>query len=90
MSQYKTKRVAAVLDYAMLWQEWLQTGEQIATSAWNNPSGLTVASPEHSINQAKVWVSGGTKGVTYKLVNTITTNQGRTDARELYIKVIDP
>jgi hypothetical protein len=91
MSQHKIKRTVAVLDYGILWQDWLKSGDQIATSTWTaTPAGLTLSTPAHSINQATVWVSGGAAGAAYKLKNTITTSQGRTDVRELYINVIDP
>lgn len=78
----------AVLDYQMDWSDWLN-GDAISTSIWLVPSGLTndsdnIASPAEA---TVIWLSGGTAGTTYELVNRITTTGGRTNDRTVKIKV---
>lgn len=77
----------AVLDYAMDWTPWLAEGETIATSSWTVDAGITKDSDSKTTTVATVWLSGGTAGVTYKLTNHITTNQGRTDERSFPVSV---
>lgn len=79
----------AHLDYGCDWSAggWLAEGEQITTSEWIVPAGLTVESESNTPTVATVWLSGGEVYVTYKVTNRITTNQGRTDDRTLNIFV---
>lgn len=77
----------AVLDYAIDWSDWLQSGETISTSAWTVQTGLTAGSTGNNGTIASIWLSGGTAGTTYTATNRITTNQGRTDDRTLRIPV---
>jgi hypothetical protein len=77
----------AVLDFGRDWSPWLATGEQITTSTWIVPDGITKDSESNDTTTATVWLSGGTAGETYEITNRITTNQGRTDDRTLRILV---
>ena len=81
------KSPLAVLDYSVDWSDWLATSETISTSTWSVPAGLTQDSETETTTRATVFLSGGTVGTVYTVTNTITTNQGRTDARSLYITV---
>jgi hypothetical protein len=36
-----------------------------------------------------VWLSGGTAGINYKVACLITTTEGRTDERTIWIKVVE-
>ena len=49
----------AVLDYAVDWLRWL-AGDEIATSVWIVPDGLTRVSDAATTTKATVWLSGGT------------------------------
>lgn len=80
-----TKDPSAVLDYQFDWSAWLGT-DTIATSAWTAPTGITVNSESETTTTATVWLSGGTDGANYAVVNEITTAGGRTDQRTLTIK----
>lgn len=83
-----TKDPQAVLDWIWDWTDWMDTGEQIATSTFTvTPPGITIDSDENSLYSATVWLSGGTEGQVYSVTNTITTNQGRTDERSITIRV---
>ncbi len=79
----------ADLDYNFDWTEWLQAGEVISVSTMTVTSGLGVDSSSHTSTSATAWLIGGTAGKSYKLVNEITTNQGRTDQRTMIIRVQD-
>lgn len=62
-------------------------GETITTSSWTVPTGITKDSETHADGLATVWVSGGTIGQTYRLVNTIVTSGGRTAQRSIDVSV---
>jgi hypothetical protein len=76
----------AVLDYAVDWSRWL-AGDEIATSDWTVPSGLTKLSHSKTTTKATVWLSGGTAGQSYTVTNRITTTGGRTEERSFTIRV---
>lgn len=80
------KDPAAILDYAVDWSAWLGS-DTIASAAWAVPAGLTVEAQTHTTTSATVWLSGGTLGETYALVNQVTTAGGRVDERTLTIEV---
>lgn len=75
----------AVLDYLVDWAAWLD-GDSIATSTWVVPSGITKDSSTATTTTAMIWLSGGTTGVSYSLVNRIVTAAGRTDDRTIVIE----
>ena len=83
----------AMLDYQVDWSSWLAVGETITVSAWTGTTGLTVGSgaqaPSHTTTSATIWLSGGTLGQTYLVVNEITTSAGRVDDRTIGIVVRD-
>jgi len=76
----------AVLDYVIDWSTWLGI-DTIATSTWTADSGITVDSEQETTTTATVWLSGGTAGSRYNVVNEITTNAGRTENRTIVIEV---
>lgn len=89
-------------DYNVIWADWLQPNESIATSAWTIPAGLTGGAEsintasavtfegtEYRVNTvATVYISGGKIGQIYELINTITSDAGRIDSRSLFIQVV--
>jgi hypothetical protein len=78
----------AVLDYVIDWgDEWLEAGDEISTSAWTIPTGITKDSDTKTTTTTTIWLSGGTDGVSYDIVNRIVTTGGRTDDRTITIKV---
>ena len=76
----------AVLDYKMRWAPWLK-GDTISGSLWTVPDGITKDSDEFDDSTATVWLSGGTVGESYDVVNRITTAGGRTDDRTISVKI---
>jgi hypothetical protein len=81
-----TKDPNAVLDYSIDWTRWL-AGDQIATSEWIVPSGLTKIADSKTTVSATVWLSGGSVGQSYTVANRITTAAGRTEDRSFTIRV---
>ena len=68
----------AVLDYSVNWEAWL-SGDTISASEWTIPTGLTNDSDSFGDSVATVWLSSGTAGKTYSIINHITTAAGRQD-----------
>lgn len=73
-------------------------GATISSSAWTVPSGITedssntatvdIAGITYAVNTvATVWLSGGTAGNEYRLVNEITTSDSRTLQKSITIRV---
>lgn len=89
-----TKAPADVLDFTYDWNgsataggPWMATGDTISTSTWSAPAGITIASDTETTTTSTVWLSGGTAGSSYDVVNTITTAGGRTKTLTLRVKV---
>jgi hypothetical protein len=83
------KRISpTALDYMINWSPWLGT-DTINTSTWTVPTGITKVTSTNTTTTATIWLSGGTEGKMYEVVNTIITSGGRTDYRTLLIEVID-
>lgn len=88
MSTYY-KDPQAVLDYGFNWTIWLD-GDTISTSEWDIPTDLTEESSGITDNvKTYIFLSGGTIGEQYPIVNTITTTQGRTEQRSFNIIIQD-
>ena len=72
----------AVKDYSIDWSAWL--GEDtIDTSTWSVPDGITKDDDSNTTTSTTIWVSGGTAGQEYKLVNHIVTAAGREEDESL-------
>ncbi len=87
------KDPGATEDFAVNWgranDPWLQPGETITTSSWDVPPGLTEGSNSHTDTTATVWLSGGTVDRCYRVSNTITTSQSRTDVRSISVTIVN-
>jgi len=81
-----TKDPDATLDYQIDWSDWLDS-DTISTSTWTVPSGITKDSDTASTTATTIWLSGGTAGESYELVNQIVTAAGRTDDRTITVIV---
>lgn len=75
----------ASLPYGVDWSGWLADGDTIQTSTWTVPDGLTKGAESDAAGQTTVWLSGGTAGETYSVVNHIVTEQGMEDDRTISI-----
>ncbi len=86
-----TKQPVDVVDYDIDYSEWLTNGDnlQSATLGVEPATSLVIDSVFVNDPRIKIWVSGGTNGVTYKLTVTATTTDGRVKQDEFRIKVKD-
>jgi hypothetical protein len=85
----KLKDPNAVLDYTFDYStNYLVSGDTILTSTWTLPSGITKDSDTFTTTTTTIWLSGGTAGTDYLLINRITTSGGRTDERTFKIKCV--
>jgi hypothetical protein len=87
--QNPLKDPSAVLDYVFDWTGWLTTGETIDDYTITADTGLTKDSSTEDAGKVTVWLSGGTAGINYKVACLITTTEGRTDERTIWIKVVE-
>jgi hypothetical protein len=84
-----------LLDYDINWLPRLtdpRTGivDTIASSAWAitvGDSALMISSSYFTAARTKVWLSGGTVGLTYSFRNTITTAAGDTEIETVKIRI---
>lgn len=80
----------AVLDYSFDWNPWLQPlGDTIVSHQFLAEGGLVIDSSANDSTTATAWVSGGTTGKTERLTCRITTADGRTDDRSVFLKVLE-
>lgn len=82
----------AVLDYELNWDATGQSvldGDTIDTSTWIVEAGLTKASESNTTTTAKVWLSGGTEGTTYRVTNRIETAGGRVLDQSFDVRVAE-
>jgi hypothetical protein len=78
----------AVLDYAVDWTEWLATGDSITSHSVAVESGNVVKDSDSLAGTiVRAWISGGTNGTDATVRYRVTTAQGRTDDRTIYLKV---
>lgn len=81
----------AILDYSVNWTEFLETAETITSSQWFVPTGITLTESGSTNKTATAWLSGGTLGSSYEIVNRITTNNtpARVDERTIIISIVN-
>lgn len=83
------KQPVDVLDYDINFTEWLDDKQDTIASvvATVEPTGLILEDTAFNGGIVKVFTSGGTSGVTYKISVTITTTGGRVKQVEIGVKV---
>ena len=77
----------STLDYAIPWSTWLGS-DTIKTSTWIVPAGITSVLQTNTTTTAVIWLSGGTLGTVYEIVNRIVTVGGRTQDDSIYITIV--
>ena len=90
------KQPAEVKDYDIDYSEWLgpvadtvASTTAIVTSITETVPTLEIDSTDQSTTAVKLWISGGTAGVRYKVTVRMTTTGGRLDESELVFTVKD-
>lgn len=82
----------ALLDYAVNWSSWLPTGDSISTFDVAVEAGdvvLDTPAPSETDGVVTAWISGGSVGKTGRVRFRVTTTQGRTDDRSIFLKIIE-
>lgn len=83
-----TKQPIERLDYDVLYDDWLTPGDGLRSVQLTiDKPGLTSTQQNVSAFALKVWLAGGTDGVTYKVTVTVETDDGRIKQDEFKIKV---
>lgn len=84
-----TKQPGDTLDYDIDYTQWLVAGDEVTSAvAAAAPSGLTLVSVSEGVpDVVKVWVSGGTSGVRYKVTVITSTKGGRVKEDEFLLTV---
>lgn len=87
---YSIKDPAAVLDYYMDWTAWLTGTDALATTTWTcTNTGITLSSATaHGTATCTVWISGGSDGEVYDVVNRVVTSASRTEERTIQFTVL--
>lgn len=75
----------ANLDYGFNWAKWLLAGETITGVVWTVDTGITLSNALQSGAAVSTFAEGGVAGKQYKLLCSITTNQGREDSRTIIL-----
>jgi hypothetical protein len=66
-----------ILDYVVDWAKPL-AGDLIVASTWTLPQGITdTGNQSFDDTTTTIWLSGGSDGENYELINQITTAAGR-------------
>jgi hypothetical protein len=87
LKRWPGKAPGEVLDYALDWSS-LDENEAINSSAWIAPPGLTIDSDEHDAHSTTLWLSGGSSGKIYSLLNRIHTSRARVIEQRVEIAVV--
>ena len=66
-----------IIDYVLAWENALDSGDYIVTSAWTVPSGITASSAASTALTTTIRLTGGSTGRLYALVNTVTLHSGQ-------------
>ncbi|WP_020476264.1 phage fiber-tail adaptor protein [Zavarzinella formosa] len=87
MSESFIKDPSARLDYQIDWSDWLED-DTIAASAWTVPAGIAqYGSATNTATSATIWLTGGTPGTDYFIVNQITTTEARINQQTLKLLI---
>ena len=82
------KKPDDIKDYLLDWSDELSPdSDEIDTSVFTVPSGITKNSDSDTPSTATVWLSGGSDGEDYLIENKITTTGGRTITRCFTVQV---
>lgn len=82
------KDPSAKKDYTLDWSDWLESGDEISTSTWTVPTGITKNSDSKTEDTTTIWLSGGTAGSYYLCTNHIvTTPGGREEEQSILILI---
>lgn len=82
----------ALREFPLNYSEWLASlgeGKTIVGSAWTVPTGITEEESDFTDLATSIWLSGGTHGVDYELLNHVTLSDDQEDEFALIVQVRD-
>jgi len=85
--QWPPKDSDEVLDYNIDWSARLNPPDVISASEWFVPDGLVADSELMSDNSTTIWLSSGTTGEAYEVLNRIDTVEGRIMDQTVTLKI---
>ncbi len=86
----RSKDPNEVVDYDITWADQMtDLDDTISSSTWTVPAGITKDSSSFTDTRTKVWLSSGTTGETYTLLNRVVTAGGRTLDQSVKLKMKD-
>jgi hypothetical protein len=80
------KDPAAIRDIVIDWQQWLDTGDTIATSVFT-ASNVTIVSQSNTTRYSYCRISGGTVDIHAELKNVITTTDGESQPVRIVVPI---
>ena len=84
------KDANAKLDYVFDWEAFVDADvDAIASAQVISPAGISVTGTTITASTVKVFVSGGTEGTTYAVINRIFTTGGRREDKTLELTITD-
>lgn len=90
------KQPSEVKDYDIDYREWLVPADDVVQSVTTTVTSVTETVPtlvvdsiQMTVYVAKLWISGGTAGMKYKVTVQMETEGGRLDESELVFVVRD-
>lgn len=79
------------LDWHQDWSNWIEAGDTITGSEWAiTPEGPTLSGDITEGFITSVFVDGLEAGMSYQLLNTVTTEGGRIGQREITLRCQTP
>lgn len=82
-----TKQPADKFDYDIDYTDWLTSGDNVQGAIVSGDAGITIDSTFINDPRIKIWLSGGTAGITYKVTCTMTSSDGRVRQDEFKIRI---
>lgn len=86
--RYLAKDITSVLDIGIDWTDWLQT-DTIVSSTWTADEAIIITRQQTTDTAASCYIGGGELSSTYKIVNKITTTDGKIDSRYITVFIHD-
>ncbi len=84
----QNKDADAILDYVFDWEEFVDADSDTITSATvSAPAGITITATTITVSTVRVFVTGGSEGTTYPIVNHILTVGGREEDKVLELTI---
>lgn len=84
------KRPDDQLDYDVAFERWLSDGDTITdATAVCDPVGVNIDSVVVFGDIVKVWISGGSVGVSHSIKVTATTTQGRVKEVTFNLRIVE-